>query len=459
MKFKKEYLEIDKIDGPLIFLSGIDDVFYGEIVEVDLENEKRKGKVIRIEDSHVVIQVFEGTAGLSNRNASIYFTGKAFELNLNENILGRTFNGVGDPIDNGGKIYSDESYNINGRPINPVAREYPKNYIETGISAIDTLTTLIRGQKLPIFSGNGVPHNQLADQIVRQANISSEGKEKFAIVFAAIGVKYDDAAFFQKSFEDSGASEKVVMFVNLANDPIVERISTPRCALTAAEYLAFEKDYHVLVVMTDITSYCEALREISSSREEVPSRKGYPGYLYSDLASIYERAGMLKSKKGSITLLPILTMPNNDISHPIPDLTGYITEGQLVLSKVLTQSNIYPPIEVLPSLSRLMKDGIGEGYTREDHPDVSNQLFASYSKVKEIRDLAQIIGESDLSETDQLYMAFGRAFEEQFLSQGTKEFRSIENSLDLSWQVLSILPVSALDRLDNEMIEEHYKNK
>jgi len=459
MKFKKEYLEIDKIDGPLVFVSGIDDVFYGEIVEIDVKNEKRKGKVIRIEDNHVVIQVFEGTAGLSNKNASIYFTGNAFELNLNEDILGRTFNGVGDPIDKGGKIYSDSSYNINGRPINPVAREYPKNYIETGISAIDTLTTLIRGQKLPIFSGNGVPHNQLADQIVRQANISSEHQEKFAVVFAAIGVKYDDAAFFKKSFEDSGASEKVVMFVNLANDPIVERISTPRCALTAAEYLAFEKDYHVLVVMTDITSYCEALREISSSREEVPSRKGYPGYLYSDLASLYERAGMLNSRNGSITLLPILTMPNNDISHPIPDLTGYITEGQLVLSKALIQSNIYPPIEVLPSLSRLMKDGIGEGYTREDHPDVSNQLFASYSKVKEIRDLAQIIGENDLSEMDQMYMKFGRAFEEEFLSQGREEFRSIDESLNLSWKILSILPASELDRLNNELIEKHYIKK
>jgi len=459
MKFKKEYLEIDKIDGTLVFVSGIDDVFYGEIVEIDVKNEKRKGKVIRIEDNHVVIQVFEGTAGLSNKNASIYFTGKAFELNLNEDILGRTFNGVGDPIDKGGKIYSDSSYNINGRPINPVAREYPKNYIETGISAIDTLTTLIRGQKLPIFSGNGVPHNQLADQIVRQANISSEHQEKFAVVFAAIGVKYDDAAFFKKSFEDSGASEKVVMFVNLANDPIVERISTPRCALTAAEYLAFEKDYHVLVVMTDITSYCEALREISSSREEVPSRKGYPGYLYSDLASLYERAGMLNSRNGSITLLPILTMPNNDISHPIPDLTGYITEGQLVLSKALIQSNIYPPIEVLPSLSRLMKDGIGEGYTREDHPDVSNQLFASYSKVKEIRDLAQIIGENDLSEMDQMYMKFGRAFEEEFLSQGREEFRSIDESLNLSWKILSILPASELDRLNNELIEKHYIKK
>ncbi len=459
MEFKKEYLHIDKIDGPLIFVSGIDDVFYGEIVEINVGNETRKGKVIRIEKDHVVIQIFEGTTGLSNRNASIYFTGEAFELSLNENILGRVFNGVGDAIDNGGAIYSEKTYNINGRPINPVAREYPKNYIETGISAIDTLTTLIRGQKLPIFSGNGIPHNQLADQIVRQANVSSETKEKFAVVFAAIGVKHDDAAFFRKSFENSGASEKVVMFVNLANDPIVERISTPRCALTAAEYLAFEKNYHVLVVMTDITSYCEALREISSSREEVPSRKGYPGYMYSDLASIYERAGMLKDKDGSITFLPILTMPNNDISHPIPDLTGYITEGQLVLSKDLTQSNIYPPMDVLPSLSRLMKDGIGEGYTRKDHPDISNQLFSSYSKVKEIRDLAQIIGESDLSEIDQLYMAYGRAFEDKFISQGSKEFRSIEDSLELAWEILSILPTSELDRLSTETIESHSKNE
>lgn len=457
MKFKKEYLKIDKIEGPLIFISGIDDVFYGEIIELKIDEEKRKGKVIRIDGKHVVIQLFEGTSGLSNKNASIYFTGKAFELNLNESILGRTFNGVGDPIDNGGEIYSDESYNINGRPINPVAREYPENYIETGISAIDTLTTLIRGQKLPIFSGNGIPHNQLADQIVRQASISSESQEKFAVVFAAIGVKYDDAAFFKKSFEDSGASEKVVMYVNLANDPIVERISTPRCALTAAEYLAFEQDYHVLVVMTDITSYCEGLREISSSREEIPSRKGYPGYLYSDLASLYERAGMLKRKSGSITLLPILTMPNNDISHPIPDLTGYITEGQLVLSKGLSQSNIYPPIDVLASLSRLMKDGIGEGFTRIDHPDLANQLFSSYSKVKDIRDLAQIIGENDLSEIDQLYMSFGRAFEEEFITQKSKEYRSIEKSLQIGWKILSILPESELDRLSSELIKAHHE--
>ncbi len=459
MKFKKEYLRIHKVDGPLIFVSGIDDVFYGEIVEIDVRDEKRKGKVIKIDGDIVVIQVFEGTSGLSNTNASIYFTGKAFELNLNESILGRTFNGVGNPIDNGGEIYSSESYNINGRPINPVARRYPRNFIQTGISSIDTLATLIRGQKLPIFSGNGLSHNKLADQIVRQSNISKNAKEKFAVVFAAIGVKYDDAAFFKKSFEDSGASEKVVMFINLANDPIVERISTPRCALTAAEYLAFEKEYHVLVVMTDITSYCEALREISSAREEVPSRKGYPGYLYSDLAALYERAGMLSDREGSITLLPILTMPNNDISHPIPDLTGYITEGQIVLSKDLDQSDIYPPVDVLPSLSRLMKDGIGEGYTRKDHPDLANQLFASYSKVKDIRDLAQIIGENDLSEVDKLYMKFGREFEEKFIKQDRFESRTIGESLDLGWKILSILPKTELDRLSSEVVEENYIEK
>jgi len=459
MKLKKEYLKIDKVDGPLIFVSGIKDVFYGEIVEILVGDTKRKGKVIRIENENVAIQVFEGTSGLSNTNSAIYFTGKAFELNLNENILGRTFNGVGNPIDNGGEIYSDTSYNINGRPINPVAREYPRNFIQTGISSIDTLATLIRGQKLPIFSGNGISHNKLADQIVRQSNISKESGGKFAVVFAAIGVKYDDAAFFKKSFEESGASEKVVMFINLANDPIVERISTPRCALTAAEYLAFEKEYHVLVVMTDITSYCEALREISSAREEVPSRKGYPGYLYSDLASLYERAGILSDREGSITLLPILTMPNNDISHPIPDLTGYITEGQIVLSKDFEQSDIYPPVDVLPSLSRIMKDGIGEGYTRKDHPDVANQLFASYSRVKDIRDLAQIIGENDLSDVDKLYMKFGREFEDDFINQDRFELRTIGESLDLGWKMLSILPKTELDRLSSEVIEENYIEK
>lgn len=456
MEIKKEYLKIDKIDGPLIFVSGIEKAFYGEIVEISVENETRTGKVIKIENDTVVIQVFEGTSGLSNHNASIYFTGKAFELNLNESILGRKFNGVGDPIDDGGEIYSEKSYNINGRPINPVAREYPKNYIQTGISSIDVLSTLIRGQKLPIFSTNGIKHNELADQIVRQANISEKKGQKFAVVFAAIGVKYDDALFFQKSFSQSSASEKVVMYINLANDPIVERLSTPKCALTAAEYLAFEKQYHVLVVMTDITSYCEALREISSSREEIPSRKGYPGYLYSDLASLYERAGMLKDRVGSITLLPILTMPNNDISHPIPDLTGYITEGQVVLSKELSRQNIYPAVDILPSLSRLMKDGIGEGFTRKDHPDLANQLFAIYSKVKEIRELAQIIGENDLTEIDQKYIEFGNKFEQKFLNQSNDELRELEESLDLGWKLLSILPKSELNRLNKDLLDKHY---
>jgi len=338
-----------------------------------------------------------------------------------------------------------------------VARKYPKNYIQTGISTIDTLTTLIRGQKLPIFSGNGLPHNELAAQIVRQARISGDSNEKFAVVFAAIGVKHDDAAYFKRSFEASGTLENVVMFINLADDPIVERVSTPRCALTAAEYLAFEEGYNILVVMTDITSYCEALREVSSAREEVPSRKGYPGYLYSDLASLYERAGMLRSRSGSITFLPILTMPNDDITHPVPDLTGYITEGQVVLSRDLYYDNIYPPVNVLPSLSRLMKDGIGEGYTFKEHPDVANQLFSSYSKVQDVRGLAQIIGESDLSKVDQKYMEFGRQFETRFVAQGLDENRTIKESLDVAWEILSVLPKTELDRLSDEMIETFYR--
>ncbi|WP_432406942.1 V-type ATP synthase subunit B [Wukongibacter sp. M2B1] len=454
---KKEYLKLDKIEGPLIMLSGVDDASYGEIITIDMNGEERKGKVIKIEDDKVVAQVFEGTSGLSTRNASVRFTGKPFEISLSKEILGRTFNGIGKAIDNGGKIYSDSKYNVNGRPINPVARKYPRDFIQTGISSIDVLATLIRGQKLPIFSGSGMSHNELAAQIVRQAKISSEGNEEFGVIFAAIGVKHDDANYFKRSFEESGAIERVVMYLNLADDPIVERIITPRCALTAAEYLAFEEGMHILVIMTDITSYCEALREISSAREEVPSRKGYPGYLYSDLATLYERAGMMKDSKGSITLLPVLTMPNDDITHPVPDLTGYITEGQIVLGRELYQNSIYPPVNILPSLSRLMKDGIGEGYTREDHPEVANQLFASYSRVIEVRALAQIIGEDDLSETDKKYMEFGKVFEGKFISQDFEENRNIEESLDLAWDILSILPVEELDRLSPEMIERKYK--
>jgi V/A-type H+-transporting ATPase subunit B len=458
MEIPKEYLKIDSVEGPLIVLSGVENVAYGEIMKIRVTGEKdRLGKVIRLENNTVVAQVFEGTSGLSATNASIRFTGHPFELAMSPDILGRSFDGIGRAIDGGGPIYGARSYNINGRPINPVARKYPRDYIETGVSSIDLLATLIRGQKLPIFSGNGLPHNELAAQIVRQAKLSGKGAERFAVVFAAIGVKHDDADYFRRSFEDSGAIDKVVMFVNLADDPIVERISTPRCALTTAEYLAFELGYHVLVVMTDLTSYCEALREVSSAREEVPSRKGYPGYLYSDLASLYERAGMLHSREGSITFLPILTMPNDDISHPIPDLTGYITEGQIVLSRELHQDNIYPPINVLPSLSRLMKDGIGEGFTTKEHPDVANQLFSSYSKVQDIRSLAQIIGESDLTEVDQHYMEFGRQFENRFVRQHMDESRDIPKSLDIAWEVLSLLPKSELDRLSSEIIEAFYR--
>lgn len=453
----KEYLKIDKIEGPLIFLKGIKEAKYGEIIEIKLENELRVGKVITIDENMVVAQVFEGTSGLSTVNASVRFTGESMTLNLSKNILGRMFNGLGNPIDGGGPIYSSKSYNINSRPINPVARKYPRDYIETGVSSIDVLSTLIRGQKLPIFSGNGLPHKELAAQIVSQAKIASALEEKFAVCFVAIGVTRDEGAYFVERFEESGTLNNVVMYMNYADDPVTERLSIPKCALTAAEYLAFEEDMHILVVMTDMTNYCEALREIASAKEEVPSRKGYPGYLYSDLAFIYERAGMLKDKKGSITFIPILTMPNDDITHPIPDLTGYITEGQIVLSRDLSNKDINPPVNVMPSLSRLMKDGIGEGYTREDHPDLANQLFSSFSKVLDVRSLAQIIGESDLSDLDKLYIEYGKMFENTFLNQGFSERRTIIQSLDLGWKALSILPPEALDRLDDETISKYHR--
>lgn len=457
---KKEYLVLDKVEGALIELSKVHAVGYGEIVEVESTlGEKRLGRVIKIDGDKVVVQVFGSTLGMSVENTKVSFEGKPFEIPLSKDIMGRTFNGVGMPIDKGGDIYSDNFYNVNGRPINPVSREYPRDYIETGISSIDGLITLIRGQKLPIFSGSGLPHNELAAQIVRQAKIKVSGEERdnFSIVFAAIGVKHDEAFFFKEAFKKAGVQNKVVMYINYADDPIMERIMAPRCALTAAEYLAFEEHQHVLVIMTDITSYGEALREVSSLREEVPSRKGYPGYLYSDLAALYERAGMLKDREGSVTLIPILTMPNDDITHPIPDLTGYITEGQIVLSRELNQKNIYPPINVLPSLSRLMKDGIGKGYTREDHPDVSNQLFSAYSKVQDVRALAQIIGEEDLSEKDRKIMEFGEAFENSFVSQTQNESRSMDETLGLSWQLLSILPESELDRLDPTLMKKYMK--
>lgn len=457
---RKEYLKLDKVEGPLIVLSNIDDVAYDEIVHIKMDNgEMRKGKVIKIEGTTVVVQVFEGTTGISIGNTSVKFTGEPLKLPLNKEILGRSFNGIGEPVDGSYQIISKMKYNVNGRPINPVARRYPRNFIQTGISAIDALMTLIRGQKLPIFSGNGITHNELAVQIVKQAKIKGANADNFAVVFGAMGVRHDDAAYFTRSFEAAGVLDHVVMYLNLADDPITERISTPRCALTAAEYLAFEENMHVLVVLTDMTSYSEALREMSSTRGEVPSRKGYPGYLYSDLSTIYERAGMLKGKEGSITLIPILTMPNDDITHPIPDLTGFITEGQIVLSRELNQKGIYPPIDILPSLSRLMKDGIGAEYTREDHAALSNQIFSSYSRVQDVRSLAQIIGEDDLGDIDKLYLKFGRTFEESFVAQGASENRSIQETLDLGWKILSILPMSEIDRIEPEILNKYYQGK
>ena len=449
------YMGLNEINGSLIVLDHVADAAYDEIVKIETtEGKSLLGKVIAIEDQRAVIQVYEGTKGLSLTNTKTKFTGRPMELALSKEILGRIFDGAGKPIDGLGEIYAEKKVNVNGVPINPVSREYPRNYIQTGCSCIDGMSTLIRGQKLPIFSGSGMKHNQFAAQIAAQAKVTDNSE--FAIVFAAMGVKNDVADFFKNSFAQSGALSKVVMFLNLANDPIIERIITPRCALAAAEYLAFDCGMHVLVIMTDITSYCEALRELSSSKGEIPGRKGYPGYLYSDLASMYERAGMIKGKAGSVTQVPILTMPNDDISHPIPDLTGYITEGQIVLDRALDNMGIYPPVSVLPSLSRLMKDGIGEGFTRADHPDLSNQLFSAYSKVQEVRSLAQVIGEDELTPTDKKYLKFGEVFEREFINQGQNENRTMEQTLELGWRILSILPVSELDRLDQALLDQYY---
>ena len=452
-----EYLGLSDITGPLIAVDGVENVSFEEMVEIKTETGVRSGRVVALEGNRAVIQVFAGTNGLSLSKTSTRFTGKPMELALAPEIVGRIFNGAGQPIDGLGSVYAERFDDINGSAINPVARSYPRNYIRTGVSSIDTLITLIRGQKLPIFSGSGISHNKLAAQIVRQAKISEEEGANFAVVFCAMGVTKDVADYFRRSFEESGALSRVTMFLNLSSDPIIERILTPRCALTAAEYLAFEQNMHILVIMTDMTSYAEALREFSSSKGEIPGRKGYPGYLYSDLASLYERAGVIKGRGGSVTQIPILTMPNDDITHPIPDLTGYITEGQIVLDRYLDQQGIYPPISVLPSLSRLMKDGIGKGYTREDHSDVSNQLFASYAKVSDARGLASVIGEEELGATDKLYLDFGNHFEKEFLGQGDKLERTIDESLDLGWRLLSILPREELERIDSKVLDEHYK--
>lgn len=454
-----EYIGVKDVSGAIIVLEGVQNATYEELVEIVLDNgDVRTGRVIELYEDKAVVQVFEGTTGMSGANTRTRFTAQALKVGLSREILGRTMNGIGRPIDGLGDLMAEARWDVNGDPINPIARKYPRDFIQTGVSAIDGLTTLIRGQKLPVFSGNGLPHDKLAVQIVNQAQLAvEEGEENFAIVFAAMGVKNDVAEYFRTSFEKSGVLEKVVMYMNLANDPVVERIVTPRCALTAAEYLAFEHNMHVLVILTDMTSYCEALREISSSKGEIPSRKGFPGYMYSDLASLYERAGMLKDREGSITQIPILTMPNDDITHPIPDLTGYITEGQVVLDRGLHQQSVYPPIIVLPSLSRLMKDGIGEGFTRHDHPQIANQLFASYAKVQEVKALASVIGEDELSPTDQAYMVFGKAFEADFVAQKFTENRYMENTLDIGWQLLGLLPREELTRLDDALIDQYYK--
>ena len=453
-----EYLGLSEINGPLIALEGVQDAAYDEVVELSVNDgkEKKLGRIIEVYDGRAVIQVFEGSEGMSLMNTHTKLTGHPLEIALSEEILGRTFNGIGQPIDGLGPIVSDIHRDVNGKPLNPVSREYPRNYIRTGISAIDGLTTLIRGQKLPIFSGNGLPHDRLAAQIVKQASLGDDTDEQFAIVFAAMGVKYDVAEYFRRTFEESGVSDHVAMFLNLANDPVVERLITPKVALTVAEYLAFEKGMHILVILTDMTSFAEAMREVSSSKGEIPSRKGYPGYLYSELATIYERAGIVKGSSGSVTQIPILTMPNDDITHPIPDLTGYITEGQIVLDRTLHGQSLYPPINVLPSLSRLMKDGIGEGFTRDDHQAVANQLFSSYAKVGDARALASVIGEDELSPTDKQYLKFGKAFEEQFVGQGETENRTIIETLNLGWKLLHMLPKEELDRIDTKILEKYY---
>ena len=456
MKAELEYTNLSGISGPLIFVQGVKGVGYGDLVEIRNDSgEIRTGQTLEVDEEMAVVQVFEGTTGLSIKGTRTTFIGKPLEIPTHREMLGRVFDGLGRPIDGAPQVISDLMMNINGLPINPYTREYPRDFIQTGISAIDGMNTLIRGQKLPIFSGSGMPHNRIAAQIARQARLLT-AHEEFTVIFVAMGVKFDIARFFIDSLEESGVLPNSAIFLSLADAPSIERLITPRVALTLAEYLAFTEEMHVLVILTDMTNYCESLRELSSSRGEIPSRKGYPGYLYSDLASLYERAGRIQGKKGSITQVPILTMPSDDISHPVPDLTGYITEGQIVLERELFNRGVYPPIAGLPSLSRLMKDGIGEGRTRKDHAQVAAQLFASYAKVKRIRALAAIVGEEELSDLDRIYLRFGNVFEERFLSQGYNENRSIETTLDIGWEMLSVLPEEELYRISKEEIQRYY---
>lgn len=452
----KEYRTIQEVAGPLMLVRGVEGVTYNELGEIELfSGEKRRCKVLEIDGGNALVQLFESSTGINLSNSKVRFLGRSMELGVSEDMLSRVFDGLGRPIDGGPEILPDKRMDINGLPMNPAARNYPQEFIQTGISAIDGLNTLVRGQKLPIFSASGLPHANLAAQIARQAKVRGTN-EPFAVVFAAMGITFEESNFFIQSFKETGAIDRTVMFVNLANDPAVERIATPRMALTAAEYLAFEKNMHVLVILTDITNYADALREVSAARKEVPGRRGYPGYMYTDLASLYERAGRQKGKNGSITMIPILTMPEDDKTHPIPDLTGYITEGQIVLDRQLHGQSIYPPISVLPSLSRLMKDGIGEGYTRADHQDVANQLFSCYAKVGDARSLASVIGEDELSPIDKQYLVFGNEFEHEFIGQGMDENRSMEDTLNKAWELLGLLPREELDRVNTKVLDQYY---
>ncbi len=453
----KEYRTIHEVAGPLMLVKDVEQATYNELGEIELENgEIRRCRVLEIDGTNALVQLFESSAGINLAESKVRFLGKGIELGVSSDMLGRMFDGLGNPIDGGPQIIPEQRIDINGVPMNPAARNYPSEFIETGISAIDGLNTLVRGQKLPIFSGSGLPHANLAAQIARQAKVLGKD-ENFAVVFAAIGITFEEANFFKNEFTKTGAIDRTVLFLNLANDPAIERISTPKMALTAAEFLAFEKGMHVLVILTDITNYADALREVSAARKEVPGRRGYPGYMYTDLAGMYERAGRLKGKDGSITLIPILTMPEDDKTHPIPDLTGYITEGQIILSRELYRKNIEPPIDVLPSLSRLKDKGIGEGKTRADHANTMNQLFAAYARGKEAKELMSILGEAALSDIDKLYAKFAEEFENKYVSQGYNNDRGIEDTLAIGWELLSILPKGELKRIKDEFIEKYYQ--
>jgi len=455
----REYLTVSKVSGPLMIVEGVGGVAYGEVVEIVTPNgETKRGQVLDAYEDRAIIQVYEGTGGIDTSRTRVRFTGETVKFGVGVELIGRVFSGKGMPIDGGPRPIFEDKWDVYGAPINPSAREYPSEFIQTGISSIDGMNTLVRGQKLPIFSGAGMPHNELAAQIARQAKVLGE-EEKFAAIFCGMGITHEEAAFFMHDFERTGALERTTLFLNLANDPAIERILTPRLALTTAEYLAFVQGMNVLVILTDMTNYCEALREISAARSEVPGRRGYPGYLYTDLATVYERAGRIRGKKGSITQMPILTMPGDDITHPIPDLTGYITEGQLVMDRELHRKGIYPPLNVLPSLSRLMKDGIGAGHTREDHSDVSNQLYAAYAEGKDLRSLVAVVGEEALTERDRRYLNFADRFEREFANQSRDEDRSIETTLDLGWELLRALPEAELKRVDPKFIAKYLRQK